>query len=320
MHTSRGRERRGHRQRIMDAAQAMTRGPRLASGAQARILPSARQICAKGVSPGQASALVDHPLDLVQICVVTPASRRLRWARRGAVRRYRTIMAPALPCGARGPPCQPGRPYRREEDRPGHGRSGIPDPPHSRLTRSLNSHMLFVMSEQPAEPSFDGRTYLPVPAAQDDVLDLVAALRARGRDIAEPRPRLVLGDGQEVPLPEPIVDVLAQVAEAMRAGLAVTIAPQHLALSTQEAADLLGISRMTVVRLLESGQIPFDRPGRHRRIRLTDLLEYRQRQRRHAEQALADMVADTERLGLYDTDPDSVQAILTEARTQRGRD
>jgi excisionase family DNA binding protein len=180
--------------------------------------------------------------------------------------------------------------------------------------------MLFDMSDQPAEPNFDDRTYLPVPAAQDDVLDLVAALRARGRDVAEARPRLVLGDGQEVPLPEPIVDVLVQVAEAMQAGLAVTVAPQHLALSTQEAADLLGISRMTVVRLLESGQIPFDRPGRHRRIRMTDLLEYRQRQRRRAEQALADKVADTERLGLYDTDPAAVQAILTEARAQRDRD
>jgi len=171
-----------------------------------------------------------------------------------------------------------------------------------------------------AQPDFDDRTYLPVPAEQASVLDLVAALRTRGRDVATAQPRLVLGDGREVTLPDPIVEVLAQVAEALQAGLAVTVAPQHLSLSTQEAADLLGISRMTVVRLLESGQIPFDRPGRHRRIRMTDLLEYRQRQRRHAEQALADMVADTERLGLYDTDPDTVRAILTEARKQRGRD
>ena len=79
---------------------------------------------------------------------------------------------------------------------------------------------------------------------------------------------------------------------------------------------------MTVVRLLEAGRIPFDRPGRHRRVRMVDLLEYQRRQwrqRRRAEQALADMVADAERLGLYDTDPDAVQAVLDEARSQRRR-
>jgi len=167
------------------------------------------------------------------------------------------------------------------------------------------------------QPGFDDRTYLPVPAEQGSVLDLVAALKARGRDVASVRPRLVLGDGSEVELPEPMVDVLVQVAEAMQAGLAVTVAPQHLSLSTQEAADLLGVSRMTVVRLLEAGQIPFDRPGRHRRIRMADLLEYRQRQRRQAEQALADMVADTERLGLYDVDPEAARTALAEARSQR---
>ena len=168
------------------------------------------------------------------------------------------------------------------------------------------------------QPEFDDRTYLPV-AEQGGVLDLVAALRTRGREVAAPRTRLMLGGGREVEVPEPILDVLVQVAEAMQAGLAVTVAPQHLSLSTQEAADLLGVSRMTVVRLLEAGRIPFDRPGRHRRVRMVDLLEYQRRQRRRAEQALADMVADAERLGLYDTDPDAVQAVLDEARSQRRR-
>ncbi len=166
-------------------------------------------------------------------------------------------------------------------------------------------------------PRLNDQTYLPVSSEQSSVLDLVAALRARGRDVADQRPRLVLGDGREVVLPEPIVDVLVQVAEAMRAGLAVTVAPHNLSLSTQEAADLLGVSRMTVVRLLEAGQIPFDRPGRHRRIRMVDVLDYRHRQRRRAEQALADMVADTERLGLYEQDPAAVQAAIAEARAQR---
>ena len=162
------------------------------------------------------------------------------------------------------------------------------------------------------EPVHD-QTYLP---RQDDaeIVDFLSALRNRGGQPADARPRLVGPDGQSVELPESMFGVLLQVAAAMKAGLAVTVAPHHLTLSTQEAADLLRISRTTLVRLLEAGVIPFDKPSRHRKVRLDDLLEYRRRQRSQAELALADMVADTERLGLYDTDPAEVTAALKAAR------
>jgi excisionase family DNA binding protein len=114
-------------------------------------------------------------------------------------------------------------------------------------------------------------------------------------------------------------EVLLQVAVAMKAGLAVTVAPHHLTLSTQEAADLLRISRTTLVRLLESGEIPFEKPSRHRKVRLDDLLEYRRRQRSQAELAFEDMMADAERLGLYDADPNEVKAALRAARKTSGR-
>jgi excisionase family DNA binding protein len=164
------------------------------------------------------------------------------------------------------------------------------------------------------EPLHD-ETYLP---AEDtgEIIDFLAALRDRGRQAAEPRPRLTGPDGRGVELPEPMFDVLLQVAAAMKAGLAVTVAPHHLTLSTQEAADLLHISRTTLVRLLETGVIPFEKPSRHRKVRLDDLLEYRRRQRNAAELAFTDMVADTERLSLYDIDQDEARAALRAARAK----
>jgi excisionase family DNA binding protein len=168
------------------------------------------------------------------------------------------------------------------------------------------------MTAAGSEPVAD-ETYLP-RTDDAEIIDFLSALRDRGGQPAGARPRLVGPDGRSVELPESMFGVLLQVAAAMKAGLAVTVTPHHRTLSTQEAADLLRISRTTMVRLLEAGVIPFDKPGRHRKVRLDDLLEYRKRQRSQAELALADMVADAERLGLYDTDPAEVAAALKAAR------
>jgi len=169
------------------------------------------------------------------------------------------------------------------------------------------------MAASAKDESLQDETYLPQEDTAE-IIDFLSALRIRGRETTDPRPRLTGPDGHSVALPEPMFEMLLQVAAAMKAGLAVTVAPHHLTLSTQEAADLLRISRTTLVRLLETGSIPFEKPSRHRKVRLDDLLEYRRRQRAQAELAFADMVADTERLGLYDTDPAEVKAALKAAR------
>jgi excisionase family DNA binding protein len=169
------------------------------------------------------------------------------------------------------------------------------------------------MAAPARDESLQDETYLPQEDTAE-IIDFLSALRVRGRETADPRPRLTGPDGRSVELPEPMFEVLLQVAAAMKAGLAVTVAPHHLMLSTQEAADLLRTSRTTLVRLLETGAIPFEKPSRHRKVRLDDLLEYRRRQRTQAELAFADMVANTERLGLYDTDPAEVKAALKAAR------
>lgn len=162
----------------------------------------------------------------------------------------------------------------------------------------------------------DDRTYLP-ESEPGEVLDLLAVLTARGIKTPAVPPRLVAADGTEVALSGQVYEILLQVVTAMKAGLAVTVAPHNSTLSTQEAADLLGVARTTLIRLLDSGAIPYDKPSRHRKIKLVDLLEYRKRQHSQVEQALADMVADSERLGLYDTEPEAVRAVLKAARAAR---
>jgi excisionase family DNA binding protein len=112
--------------------------------------------------------------------------------------------------------------------------------------------------------------------------------------------RLVGPDGTHLELPAEVSEVLRDVVVAMSQGLAITIAPQHTVLTTSEAAHLLGVSRPTLVRLLEAGGIPFQQPNRHRRVRLADVLAYQERARRARAAGLDEMVRASEDDGLYD--------------------
>jgi excisionase family DNA binding protein len=138
------------------------------------------------------------------------------------------------------------------------------------------------------------RTILP-PA--ESLTGLVALLDRLG---AEPTTTLSGPNGEQLVLPPEVFEVLRDVVEAMAQGQAVTIAPVHQRLTTQEAADLLGVSRPTVVKLLESGEIPFEQPGRHRRIRLADVLAYRERASVERRAALDRMVEIADEADMYD--------------------
>lgn len=117
---------------------------------------------------------------------------------------------------------------------------------------------------------------------------------------APSRARLVGPDGTEIEIPEELYGILREVVDTLSEGLAITIAPHNTMLTTQEAADLLNISRPTMVRLLTDGEIPYTMRGRHRRVLLRDVLDYRERTRRERRQALDEMAAAGEEAGLYE--------------------
>jgi excisionase family DNA binding protein len=139
------------------------------------------------------------------------------------------------------------------------------------------------------------RTVLP-PEDPGRLGGVLAALTTR----RIPGAMLVGPDGERLDLPPEVFEIRREVVEALAGGLAITIAPHQMILSTSEAADILGVSRPTLVRLLEAGEIPFEQPGRHRRVRLADVLAYHERSRRHRAAGLDQMVADAEDAGLYD--------------------
>lgn len=168
------------------------------------------------------------------------------------------------------------------------------------------------MSVQPLEQ----QTYLPGSSAGvAEVLSFIEAHEAsRGSRLA---PRYFLAgsdEGDQVEIPEMVYRILLQVLEAMKAGKAVTVAPQNMLLTTQQAADLLGVSRPTVVKLVESGQLPADTPGQRRRmIKLDDLLAYRARRREAQYRALLESSVDDFEL---DEDPQKVADDLRRIRVE----
>jgi excisionase family DNA binding protein len=91
-----------------------------------------------------------------------------------------------------------------------------------------------------------------------------------------------------------LVDILAELAE----GNAVKVIPIHAEVTTQEAADLLNVSRPHVVKLLETGELPFHKTGKHRRIRFADLMAYKTRRDARSEAAMAELAQQAQELGM----------------------
>jgi excisionase family DNA binding protein len=150
-----------------------------------------------------------------------------------------------------------------------------------------------------------------LPLRDTDFLDAAQAILAGDGTVT-----LAGSDDTAVVVPDPLRNVLTTIVTAMRRGQAVTFAPLGQRLTTQQAADLVGVSRPTLIKLLESGQIPYETPGRHRRIRLSDLLDYQATRRADQRRTLRELTEDAQDLGLYDESVDGYTEALAESRAK----
>jgi excisionase family DNA binding protein len=116
----------------------------------------------------------------------------------------------------------------------------------------------------------------PDTTEQDELVELreqLARMAAQqGRAVA----RLVGPDGIEAEIPASAFAALQAAVRDMAQGLTIALIPHDKELTTREAADILNVSRPFLVKLLDRGQIPYHRVGTHRRVRVEDVLAYRE--------------------------------------------
>jgi excisionase family DNA binding protein len=124
--------------------------------------------------------------------------------------------------------------------------------------------------------------------------------------VLESHQAALIGPGEDrISLPEPIYRVLVRALRFLERGEGVMIVPSTQEMTTQSAADMLGVSRQYVVQLLEEGKIPFHKVGTHRRVAMRDVLDYRRKRDAARKRMLGEIAREAVEDGVYDIIPPS---------------
>ena len=102
----------------------------------------------------------------------------------------------------------------------------------------------------------------------------------------------------QVDLPTSALRLLVEILSELAAGNAVKVVPVHAELTTQEAADLLNVSRPHLIKLLEEGALAFHRTGKHRRVRFADIMQFKAKRDAASEQAMRELTRQAQELNM----------------------
>lgn len=152
------------------------------------------------------------------------------------------------------------------------------------------------------------RKMTPVAAPPDQQAQVAALSKALEQMVHAPKRRapkckLVGPKGETIAIPETVFFVLERVAEVMARGDSITLVPVGREVTTQQAANILNVSRQYLVRILDEGRVPFRRTGKHRRIRVEDVLAFKEKRDAERRSGLAALSRMTEDFGGYDSEP-----------------
>lgn len=138
-----------------------------------------------------------------------------------------------------------------------------------------------------------------VPPEQQAELRALSALLETATTAKSEKCRLLGPKGERVVIPDSLFSVLARAAEVLASGDSITLVPVGRELTTQQSANLLNVSRQYLVRLLEEMRIPFTKTGKHRRLKLADVLTYKTQRDSHARKTLDELTRLSQEAGGY---------------------
>jgi len=133
--------------------------------------------------------------------------------------------------------------------------------------------------------------------------DSSAALAPLLRDDLNSLPHILLrtkdNNEADIALPPSILRLLLGALQEMAKGNAVTLLPRQSELTTQQAADLMRISRPSLIKILDNGKLHYRKIGAHRRILYSDAIRYIESEHSRRVSVMEELVAETEQLDLY---------------------